>query len=132
MKPERNDPTPTGPRLIARTNGPAMQAFVAVYGEIGQPLTDGEWLELFRAFLLGWSAGREERAAQVQPQPQSGSAEIYPLVIADIQARVAAGREKYGTTLQANNGRDALLDLYQELIDAVFYVRQLMEEEAEQ
>jgi hypothetical protein len=53
-------PTPTGPRLIARTNGPAMQAFVACYGEIGQPSSDGEWLELFRAFLLGWAAGREE------------------------------------------------------------------------
>ena len=35
----------------------------------------------------------------------------------------------YGTGLQTFNGRDALIDLYQELMDAVMYLRQLIAEE---
>lgn len=30
--------------------------------------------------------------------------------------------------LQANNGRDPLIDLYQELMDAIVYARQYLEE----
>ena len=64
------------------------------------------------------------KAATPQPPPTPGTTDIYPLVIADIEARVAAGREKYGMVLQAFNGRDALWDRYQEQIDAVMYTRQ--------
>lgn len=34
------------------------------------------------------------------------------------------GLEKYGTKLEAFNGRDALMDAYQEAIDMVMYLRQ--------
>jgi hypothetical protein len=66
--------------------------------------------------------------AKNEPMPQPGTIEIAPLVLADIQARVKMGKEKYGTTLQTNNGRDALMDAYQEAIDLVMYLRQLMAE----
>lgn len=53
---------------------------------------------------------------------------IWDLVIADMQARDAEGRRKYGTPLQPFNGRDALVDAYQEALDLVVYLRQAIEE----
>lgn len=44
-------------------------------------------------------------------------------VIADINAKAEIGRSKYGTYLQPFNGRNAIVDLYQELIDAAKYAR---------
>jgi hypothetical protein len=41
----------------------------------------------------------------------------------DLLARKAFGLEKYGTVLQTANGRNFLLDLYQELLDASVYAR---------
>lgn len=49
-------------------------------------------------------------------------------VIADIEARKAVGLQRYGTLLQAFNGRDALMDAYQEVLDLCQYLRQCMEE----
>lgn len=72
----------------------------------------------------------DSKASTPQPPPISGKIDVAPVVIADIEARVKAGKEKYGTLLQTHNGRSALWDLYQELIDACMYVRQrLLEEE---
>jgi hypothetical protein len=45
-------------------------------------------------------------------------------LIDDIRARRDVGLARYGTTLQANNGRKALLDMYQELLDALVYAEQ--------
>lgn len=73
----------------------------------------------------------DSKASTPQPPPVAGQMDVAPVVIADIEARVAAGKRKYGTLLQTNNGRNALWDLYQELIDACMYIRQrLLEEEA--
>ena len=63
-----------------------------------------------------------------QPPPTGNGTPIWPLVIADMQARDAIGRERYGTPLRAHNGRDALQDLFEELLDAAAYTRQLIEE----
>lgn len=71
------------------------------------------------------------KAAQNEPMPQPGTIEIAPLVMADIEARVQMGQQKYNTTLQANNGRDALMDAYQEAIDLVMYLRQAIAERDE-
>lgn len=54
---------------------------------------------------------------------------VQDLVIADIEARKQVGIRKYGTVLQPFNGRDALMDLYQELLDAAVYIRQVLEEQ---
>lgn len=52
---------------------------------------------------------------------------IWELVIEDMRQRDNEGRKKYGTPLQTSNGRDALIDLYQELLDACVYTRQEIE-----
>lgn len=50
------------------------------------------------------------------------------LVIADMQDRDSVGRQKYGTPLQPCNGRDSLVDAYQEALDLVVYLRNEIEE----
>jgi hypothetical protein len=69
-------------------------------------------------------------AAKPEPPPEGQGPEIFPLVIGDIMDRVKAGKAKYGTTLRAHNGRKSLMDAYQEAIDLVMYLRQRLEEEA--
>jgi hypothetical protein len=59
-----------------------------------------------------------------QPPPQRTEApSTMRMVMADIEEREKFGKEKYGTVHQFDNGRDHLIDLYQELLDAVCYVR---------
>lgn len=64
---------------------------------------------------------------QPLPIPNSGR-DVMALMAADVMRRRELGITRYGTTLQAFNGRNALQDLYEELLDAAVYVRQLMEE----
>jgi hypothetical protein len=54
--------------------------------------------------------------------------EVVALVLTDARARDAQGRERYGVPLQAGNGRDALVDAYQEALDLAVYLRQAIEE----
>lgn len=68
-------------------------------------------------------------AASTQPAPlPADGLDIADLVAADILARKAEGIRRYGTPLRANNGRDALLDAYQESTDCPQYIRQKIEE----
>ena len=53
---------------------------------------------------------------------------VWDLVIADMHERKEFGRRKYGTFLQPFNGRDALVDAYQEALDLCVYLRQEIEE----
>ena len=53
---------------------------------------------------------------------------VQDLVIADINARKALGIKKYGTLLQSGNGRDMLLDAYEEALDLVIYLRGALDE----
>lgn len=64
---------------------------------------------------------------QPLPLPSDGP-NIHDLVIGDIYGRMKLGTERYGTPLRAYNGRDALRDLYEELLDACCYIRQVIEE----
>lgn len=66
--------------------------------------------------------------AEEPPPVENNSTPIWELVVKDMQERDLAGRAKYGTPLQANNGRKPLNDLYQELMDAVVYIRQEIEQ----
>jgi hypothetical protein len=45
------------------------------------------------------------------------------LVIADMNERDEMGARKYGTQHQHDNGRDHLIDAYQEALDLVCYLR---------
>lgn len=82
-----------------------------------------------------------------QPNPiPNGSRSIHDLVIADLsrsdgnpstrrsmrvglEQRKRRGLETYGTVLQTYNGRDATLDLWEELLDAVCYAYQAWAED---
>lgn len=71
----------------------------------------------------------EDRRIQDQPPPVvNQNPAVWDLVVEDMKDRDRLGEERYGTRLRAMNGRDALIDLYQELLDAVVYLRQVIEE----
>lgn len=79
-----------------------------------------------------------------QPDPKPGEESVYPglivdlvmheyhedddtllrSVIEDVSDRVARGKECYGTVLETFNGRDALADAYEEVLDAALYIKQ--------
>jgi len=61
-------------------------------------------------------------ASQPNPEPNRELA-VWDLVLEDMRARDAAGAEKYGTRLQPHNGRDFLMDAYQEALDLAVYLR---------
>lgn len=66
-----------------------------------------------------------------EPEPPpvpNKSAPIAELVIQDLKDRMQFGLTKYGMLLQANNGRNAGVDAYQEQLDHLIYFRQLIEE----
>jgi hypothetical protein len=68
------------------------------------------------------------RAAKNEPAPAKGKKPILPLVLADLESRADMGKLKYGTMLESDNGRDSLMDAYQEACDLVMYLRQAIEE----
>ncbi len=64
-----------------------------------------------------------------QPLPTPNDRpDIQSLVLEDIRERRNVGIQRYGTALQPHNGRDALRDAYEEALDLVMYLRQMMEE----
>lgn len=71
--------------------------------------------------------------SEPEPDPVPNQAQpVWDLVIADMHERNRVGTAKYGTPLQAHNGRDVLVDRYQELLDACVYTRQEIEERFKQ
>lgn len=55
---------------------------------------------------------------------------VYQRVQEDLARRAEHGARKYGTALQPFNGRNALLDAYEEVLDLAVYLKQrLMEDE---
>ena len=66
-------------------------------------------------------------AMQRKPKRNSNP-KIVDLVVKDMLQRSEVGFKTYGTYLQANNGRSALQDLYEELLDACNYIKQEIEE----
>lgn len=69
-------------------------------------------------------------AAKTQPLPTiSSGSRVIDLVAEDLIQRAKVGKKKYGCYLYAENGREALLDAYQEALDLCMYLRQLIQEE---
>ena len=67
-----------------------------------------------------------------QPMPTGNGKEIMPEIIKDLQARTAVGIKEYGVPLKTGNGRDALIDAYEEAIDLCQYLKQaIMERDSE-
>lgn len=64
-----------------------------------------------------------------QPAPiNTTGVAVWDLVMQDMQKRNEFGIKKYGTPLQAFNGRDVLQDAYEEALDLAVYLRQAIEE----
>lgn len=51
-------------------------------------------------------------------------ADSYTLVWTALVARAEMGKSKHGTYLRASNGRNAAVDLFQEVLDAIMYAEQ--------
>ena len=68
-------------------------------------------------------------ATAQQDAPKNKGLPIVSLVIEDLEDRRAFGRRKYGDELRTYNGRDALVDAYQEALDLCIYLRQRIEQE---
>ena len=69
--------------------------------------------------------------AKPQPAPAGEGKIVLAYVISDLVERAEDGKDKYGTYLKTDNGRDALVDAYQEALDLCMYLRQaILEKEA--
>ena len=66
------------------------------------------------------------RINKPQPKPQGKGKVVINYVISDLLERAEVGKKKYGTYLETGNSRDALIDAYQEAMDLVMYLRQLI------
>src|SRR5205085_1432104 len=70
---------------------------------------------------------RSEDAGEMNEQPDPKPNDlpaVWDLVLAAMKDRDAVGRERYGVPLQPFNGRRALRDLAEELLDATVYTFQ--------
>jgi len=68
-------------------------------------------------------------SATEQPDPKlNDKPACWELVMKDMTDRDQWGRSKYGVPLQPFNGRDVIVDTYQELLDAAVYMRQMIYE----
>lgn len=64
-----------------------------------------------------------------QPMPvRNDGVSIQAMVRRDLEQREKVGIQRYGTPLQAFNGRDALRDAYEEALDLSCYLRQALAE----
>ena len=59
-----------------------------------------------------------------QPTPHGTGPAIAELVQKDIDDRMEKGLQTYGEKLRAHNGRDPLVDAYEEVLDLAVYLRQ--------
>ena len=64
-----------------------------------------------------------------QPAPDGGLGNVQALVREDLKVRERVGTERYGTSLQLFNGRNAMVDAYQEVLDLACYLRQHLAEQ---
>ena len=69
----------------------------------------------------------EDHLSEQQP-PKPSSGDMWLLVLKDMEEMRLQGIEKYGTPVQPFNGRDPLVDAYQEALDMCVYLRQAIEE----
>lgn len=73
---------------------------------------------------------RQGREGDSQPMPIINAEPfIHDLVKDDLEARKRLGARRYGTPLQAHNGRSAIRDAYEEALDLAVYLKQALIEE---
>ena len=69
-----------------------------------------------------------EYALKRRDENAYGSTGAVDRVIADMRERDAVGRQRYSVPLTSGNGRDHLIDAYQELLDGVAYLAAALDE----
>ena len=97
----------------------------------GAVFTDEERANMRRMLFESPTGEIRTVASASMPEPApvpNASTPVWDAVIEDMRARDSFGRAKYGTPLQAGNGRDALVDAYQEALDLVVYLKQAIME----
>ena len=73
----------------------------------------------------------ERPAAIPQPMSTGNGKIVITELIRDLLARDEVGQKKYNTSLKTDNGRDALMDAFQEACDLCMYLKQaIMERDA--
>jgi len=72
--------------------------------------------------------GLNERVVEQAPPQANDHPAVWGLVMKDMVDRDQEGRRKYGVPLQGFNGRDCLIDAYQEALDLCVYLRQAIYE----
>jgi hypothetical protein len=83
---------------------------------------EGQGIDVAATLIAEWG----ERSPK---HPESdGAWSIVRLVLADMKDRAAFGLAKYGRPLRPHDGRDSLVDMYQEALDGTFYARKGQEE----
>jgi hypothetical protein len=70
-------------------------------------------------------------ASTPEAMPTEGRQDVLPEIMADLEARSIIGAKKYGTVLQSHNGRNCLMDAYQEGLDLVMYLKQALMEQGQ-
>jgi hypothetical protein len=108
-----------------------------------QSVGTATWIGLGALSLLGvtalavmgyamWTAekaagpGRRPTGVDIAVQPPPVPCDhppVVPQVIADLDARMALGVQRYGVPLQPFNGRDMLQDAYEEALDLAVYLK---------
>lgn len=73
-------------------------------------------------------ANREGDSQSMPSIYETDEPDIQEQVIRDVQARREVGIQRYGTALYPHNGRDALLDAYEEALDLTMYLKQALVE----
>ena len=65
---------------------------------------------------------------RIEPAPTSSvrSQSVTDAVLEDLRRRREFGVGKYGTELKSHNGRDPLVDAYQEALDLALYLKQAL------
>ena len=63
-----------------------------------------------------------------QPDPTPGRERVLPYLLQDLIDRAQTTSQKYGTHLETDNGRRALVDAYQEALDLCMYLKQVLME----
>lgn len=90
-------------------------------------MSASEWLT---AEALVSSFKSPTNAAEPDPVYHKYEPFVWDLVLQDMAERDKIGSERYGTRLQPNNGRNPLIDAYQEALDLVVYLRQAIYEQS--
>ena len=71
--------------------------------------------------------GTREQPTPVQNDREQRPA-VWDMVLADMKARDEVGRARYGVRLRVYDGRDTLVDAYQEALDLTVYLRKAIAE----